>query len=68
MHSATAALPEVGVVGVMGIVGVVVLLLLPPQPTANTKAEIKMTKPIVRTFSPYRMAEVSTPWGTITGM
>jgi hypothetical protein len=38
------------VVGVVGVVGV--LLLLPPQPTANHKAEIKITKPIFRTFSP----------------
>jgi hypothetical protein len=40
----------VGVVGVVGVLGV--LLLLPPQPTANTKARIKITKPILRTFPP----------------
>ncbi len=48
MHSATAALPEVGLVGLTGRV----LLLLPPQPTAKHKAEIKIAKPIFRTFSP----------------
>jgi hypothetical protein len=34
------------------VVGVLGVLLLPPQPTANTKAEIKITKPILRTFPP----------------
>jgi hypothetical protein len=53
----------VGTVGTVGVVGVVLPPLppLPPQPTANTKAEIRITKPILRTFPPYRTTEASTP-------